>query len=153
EGGPIVAALAGVVEDLAQGRQCCTVGRMPADADVAIAGTQLPVGVGQVTPFDQSVAGAALRSARGRQARAEVRLAWTPELRGSRRVPVNRHVLPAGQRCDFFERWHEPRGGEIPDLVVGLAEIADDLVEAGATLEVELDLDRGPLWADEHPIW
>ena len=61
--------------------------------------------------------------------------------------------VPVGRNgSQLAQDGHEPRQREIPDLVVGDADVEDDLFEPGATLQRELDLDRGPLRGEEDGV-
>jgi len=64
------------------------------------------------------------------------------DLRRKWRVAVDGHVRVGHLGGALAQVREEPRRGEIPDLLVGDAEIEDDLLDALAALERELDLDR-----------
>ena len=61
--------------------------------------------------------------------------------------------VPVGRNgSQLAQDGHEPRQGEIPDLVVGDADVEHDLFEPGATLQRELHLDRRPLRGKEDGV-
>ena len=61
--------------------------------------------------------------------------------------------VPVGRNgSQLAQDGHEPRQGEIPDLVVGDADVEHDLFEPSAALERELDLDRRLPWSEEDGV-
>ncbi len=54
--------------------------------------------------------------------------------------------------CELSQDGQEPGCREVPDLVVGDADVGDDLFEPGAALEGELDLDRCPLGGEKDGV-
>ena len=68
-----------------------------------------------------------------------------------RRVVVDRDVAVGRRFGELGERWQELFAGEVPDLLVALAEFAHDRVQPGTAFEMELHLDRRAPWGDRWP--